>query len=92
MKITFPHLGNTYIIVKSILDDLGTDYIIPPFNNKRALELGTRYTSEMVCLPLKINKAITFSSIEMGPDTILWQALADPGSLGLYAACSRNTE
>ena len=27
--------GNTYIVAKSLLDDLGIDYQIPPFNNKR---------------------------------------------------------
>lgn len=85
MKITFPHLGNTYIIVKSILDDLGTDYIIPPFNNKRALELGTRYTSEMVCLPLKINIGNYIQAYEMGADTILMAGGCGPCRFGYYA-------
>jgi len=85
MKVTFPHLGNTYIIVKSILDDLGVDCIIPPFNNKKALELGTRYTSEMVCLPLKINIGNYIQAYEMGADTILMAGGCGPCRFGYYA-------
>jgi len=55
MKITFPHMGNTYIAVKALLDDIGAEYVIPPLNSKRSLELGTKYAPEMACLPLKIN-------------------------------------
>jgi len=36
-------MGNTYIVAKSLLDDLGIDYVIPSFNNKKALETGTKY-------------------------------------------------
>ncbi len=85
MKITFPHLGNTYIIVKSIFDDLGVDYVIPPFNNKKALELGTRYTSEMVCLPLKINIGNYIQAYEMGADTILMAGGCGPCRFGYYS-------
>lgn len=85
MKITFPHLGNTYIIVKSILDDLDAEYVIPPFNNKRALELGTRYTPEMVCLPLKINIGNYIQAYEMGADTIIMAGGCGPCRFGYYS-------
>lgn len=85
MKITFPHLGNTYITVKSIFDDLGIDYVIPPFNNKKALELGTRYVSEMVCLPLKINIGNYIQAYEMGADTILMAGGCGPCRFGYYS-------
>lgn len=85
MKITFPHLGNTYITVKSIFDDLGIDYVIPPFNNKKALELGTKYVPEMVCLPLKINIGNYIQAYEMGADTILMAGGCGPCRFGYYA-------
>lgn len=85
MKITFPHLGNTYICVKSIFDDLGIDYVIPPFNNKKALELGTRHAPEMVCLPLKINIGNYIQAYEMGADTILMAGGCGPCRFGYYA-------
>ena len=50
MKLSFPHIGNAYIPVKGLLDDLQVNYIIPPFNNKKSLELGTKYSPEMACL------------------------------------------
>ncbi len=89
MKITFPHLGNTYICVKSILDDLGIDYVIPPFNNKKALELGTRHVPEMVCLPLKINIGNYLQAYEMGADTILMAGGCGPCRFGYYSQLHR---
>jgi len=89
MKVTFPHLGNTYICVKSILDDIGIDYVIPPFNNKRALELGTRYSPEMVCLPLKINIGNFIQAHGMGADTILMAGGCGPCRFGYYSQLHR---
>jgi len=84
MKITFPHLGNTYICVKAMLDDLGIECIIPPFNNKKALELGTKYVPEMACLPLKINIGNYIQAFEMGADTILMAGGRGPCRFGYY--------
>lgn len=90
MKITFPHLGNTYIVVKSLLDDLGVDCVIPPFNNRKALELGARYAPEMVCLPLKINIGNYIQAYEMGADTILMAGGCGPCRFGYYSQLHRD--
>lgn len=71
MKITFPHLGNVYIAAKSLFDDLGIDYVIPPMSNKKALEIGSYYSPEEICLPFKIMIGNYIQSIEMGADTII---------------------
>lgn len=89
MKLTFPHLGNTYICVKSFLDDLGVDYVIPPFNNKRALELGTKHVPEMACLPLKITVGNFIQAYEMGADTILMAGGCGPCRFGYYCEMHR---
>ena len=39
MKITFPHLGNTYLASKALFDGLEIDSVIPPPSNKKALEI-----------------------------------------------------
>jgi predicted nucleotide-binding protein (sugar kinase/HSP70/actin superfamily) len=75
--------------VKSILDDIGIEYIIPPFNNKNALELGTRHTPEMVCLPLKINIGNYIQAYEMGADTILMAGGCGPCRFGYYSQLHR---
>lgn len=89
MKITFPHLGNIYICVKSMLDDLGIECIIPPFNNKKALDLGTRHVPEMACLPLKINIGNYIQAYEMGADTILMAGGCGPCRFGYYCEMHR---
>lgn len=89
MKITFPHLGNTYICVKALLDDLGVDYVIPPFNNKKALELGTKHVPEMACLPLKINIGNYIQACEQGADTILMAGGCGPCRFGYYCEMHR---
>jgi predicted nucleotide-binding protein (sugar kinase/HSP70/actin superfamily) len=89
MKVTFPHLGNVYIPAKALLDDLGVNYIIPPFNNKKTLELGTRYTPEMACLPLKITIGNFIQAYEKGADTILMAGGCGPCRFGYYCEMQR---
>lgn len=89
MTITFPHLGNTYICVKALLDELGVKYIIPPFNNKKALELGTKYVPEMACLPLKINIGNYIQAYGQGADTILMAGGCGPCRFGYYCEMHR---
>lgn len=89
MKITFPHLGNTYICVKALFDDLRLDYCIPPFNNKRALELGTKYVPEMACFPLKLNIGNYIQAYEQGADTILMAGGCGPCRFGYYCEMHR---
>lgn len=89
MKITFPHLGNTYMCIKPMLDDLGIECIIPPFNNKHALELGARFAPEIACLPLKINIGNYIQAFEMGADTILMAGGCGPCRFGYYSQMHR---
>ena len=76
-------MGNTYIVAKSLLDDLGIDYVIPSFNNKKALETGTKYAPEMACLPLKMNLGNYIEAYKKGADTVLIVAAAVPAGLAI---------
>lgn len=89
MKLTFPHMGNMYITVKSLLDDLEVDYAIPPFNNKTALEMGAKYAPEMACLPLKINIGNFIQAASQGADTILMAGGCGPCRFGYYCEMHR---
>jgi predicted nucleotide-binding protein (sugar kinase/HSP70/actin superfamily) len=89
MKITFPHLGNTYIVAKALLDELGIDYVIPPFNNRAALELGSRISPEMACLPLKITVGNLIQAYRQGADTILMAGGCGPCRFGYYCEMQR---
>lgn len=89
MKLTFPHIGNAYIPVKALLDDLNVNYIIPPFNNKKSLELGTKFSPEMACLPLKINIGNLIQAHSMGADTIFITGGCGPCRFGYYCEMER---
>lgn len=84
MKVTFPHMGNTFVFVKALLDDLGVDYIIPPFTSKKTLEIGTKYTPELACIPLKITIGNFVQAYEQGADTAVIVGGNGPCRFGYY--------
>jgi len=89
MKVTFPHMGNLYICIKALLDDLGVDYIIPPFASKKTLELGTRHVPECACLPLKITIGTLIEAHDLGADTVLMAGGCGPCRFGYYCEMYR---
>jgi predicted nucleotide-binding protein (sugar kinase/HSP70/actin superfamily) len=82
-------MGNTYISVKALLDDIGVECVIPPFNIKKTLEIGTKYAPEMACLPLKINIGNYMEAYEQGADTILITGGRGPCRFGYYCEMSK---
>ncbi|MHC6179858.1 2-hydroxyglutaryl-CoA dehydratase [Clostridium sp. JNZ X4-2] len=90
MKITFPHLGNTFLAAKAIFDGLGIDYVIPPSSNKDALEIGSQYSPEEMCLPFKIMIGNYIQSIKNGADTILIVGSCGPCRFGEYCELQMN--
>lgn len=84
MKVTFPHMGGTYVAAKGFLEDLGLDVVIPPSCSKKTLEIGTKYSPESVCLPLKVNIGNYVQSIQMGADTIIITGSCGPCRFGYY--------
>ena len=89
MKVTFPHMGNMYICVKALLDDLDMDYILPPFTSKKTLEIGTRYVPECACLPLKITLGNLLEANRLGADTVLMVGGCGPCRFGYYCEMHR---
>ena len=89
MIVTFPHMGNTYVCIKALLLDLGVAHLIPPFPNRRALELGARHVPEGACLPLKITVGSLIQGYEMGADTHLMLGSWGPCRFGYYCQMQR---
>ncbi|MDF2547265.1 MAG: CoA protein activase [Anaerosolibacter sp.] len=89
MKITFPHMGSTYIAIKALFDDLCVETVVPPKCSKKTLELGTKYAPELICLPLKINLGNYIESIEKGADTIVITGSCGPCRFGYYSEVQR---
>lgn len=84
MVLTFPHMGKMYISAKAFFEEMGIETITPPPVTKRTLELGTKYSPELVCLPFKINLGNYIESIEQGADTIIITGSCGPCRFGLY--------
>ncbi len=84
MIFTFPHLGNTYIIAKSFLDDFGAEFVVPPLNCDKTLEIGLKYCAEAHCLPFKLFVGNMVQAYEMGADTMLITGGCGPCRLGYF--------
>jgi len=44
--VAFPHMGHLDIVVKSILENLGQEVIVPPPTSRKTLSLGVRHSPE----------------------------------------------
>lgn len=83
--VSFPHAGNIYIPVSSMLKTMGANILIPPYNNQETLTLGTRYSSETVCLPYKLNLGNYIQALEGGANVLLMFQAPGTCRLGNYA-------
>ncbi|SJZ62605.1 2-hydroxyacyl-CoA dehydratase [Selenihalanaerobacter shriftii] len=85
MKVTFPHMGNMNISIKSLFENVGLDVLEPPPITKKTLDLGVKYSPEFACLPLKINVGNYIEALEAGADTIIMGGGIGPCRFGYYA-------
>jgi len=77
-------MGEAYIAVKSLMDDIGVESIIPTFTTSSTLRLGSSISPETVCLPYKIMLGNYINSIKAGADTILITGSCGPCRFGYY--------
>ncbi len=89
MKVTFPHMGNMYICLKALLENLGVEVVVPPPTSKKTLTQGVRYSPEFACLPLKVNLGNFMEAYELGADTVLMAGGVGPCRFGYYAQVQR---
>ncbi len=90
MQITFPHMGNVHIAIKSLLEKLKLDVVTPPPITQKTLTLGIKYAPEFACLPLKINIGNFIEGLENGADTIIMAGGWGPCRFGYYAQVERD--
>ncbi len=84
MKITFPHMGNLYIALKAVFEDLQVEVVTPPPCSKKTLALGTQYAPELMCVPFKLTVGNYIESIEKGADTLFMWGGCDVCRIGFY--------
>lgn len=84
MKISFPHMGYSYIALKWLVQNSGHECIVPPEPSKRTLDLGVRYAPEFACIPFKILLGTYLEVAEKGAEVILTSGGMGPCRAGYY--------
>lgn len=79
-------MGTTYIPVKTILEELDIDVILPPKSSKKTLEMGIKCSPEAICVPFKIIMGNILEGIENGADTVFMLTGCGPCRFGIFHA------
>jgi len=70
--ISFPHLGNYYIPIKYIIENITKcQVIIPDYDNKQSIQLGSRYSPTEICMPFKYNLGNYLNAIKKGANILI---------------------
>ena len=89
MKLTFPHFGNTHLVLDLYLADLGIQVVTPSRNSAQTLVEGSLYAPEEMCLPFKLMIGNLMEAYRKGADTVVMPASQGPCRLGEYAELLR---
>ena len=85
MRLTFPHMGDFWVVLRAVIAELGIDCVVPPPSSARTVTLGTRWAPETACFPLKLCLGNMLEAIEMGADAVLMAGGSGPCRFGYYA-------
>lgn len=71
--ISFPHIGNYYVLVYSLFKNLFPDcqIMIPKKITKKTQELGEKYSPDAICTPFKYNLGNYIESLENGANILI---------------------
>ncbi|MBI4321229.1 MAG: CoA protein activase [Chloroflexi bacterium] len=89
MRLTFPHMGQSELVLSDFFTRVGTEFVAPPRTTIRTLQLGFRHAPEGACLPLKVTLGNMIEGLERGADTVLMLGGSGPCRLGYYAEAQR---
>jgi predicted nucleotide-binding protein (sugar kinase/HSP70/actin superfamily) len=84
MKATFPFFGYDTYALKSFVEDLGAEVVLPPKSSKRTMEIGVESSPELICLPFKITLGNFIEALDRGADTVFMAAGARKCRFGYY--------
>ena len=84
MKISFPHMGYSYIGFKYLLEGLGFECVLPPVPTQRTFTYGVRYSPEFACMPFKVLMGTYVEVLEKGAQVLISSGGIGPCRAGLY--------
>ena len=64
-------MGYYSIALKTVIEGMGHEPVIPPYTNKKAMEIGVKLSPESVCLPFKLNVGNMFQVLDKGVDIFI---------------------
>jgi predicted nucleotide-binding protein (sugar kinase/HSP70/actin superfamily) len=83
-------MGNVYIALAAALKSLGAEVFVPPYNSKKTLNLGSKYSPETVCLPYKFVMGNYLEALEAGTEALLMISAPGTCRLGEYSETVKN--
>ena len=89
MRVTFPHMGITWVGIRHLLAELGFDVVMAPPITRETLELGAKHSPEFICLPFKVLMGNYLQAVDAGADAIFMLGGIGPCRLGYYAEVQR---
>jgi predicted nucleotide-binding protein (sugar kinase/HSP70/actin superfamily) len=89
LKVSFPHIGNSYIPFRVLLTELGLEPVVPPPISPRTIALGAKMAPEFACLPFKVNLGNYLEALEQGADLLLMAGGIGPCRFGFYGEVQR---
>lgn len=84
-KVTFPRAGESFRVLKMLVNDLGNEAIIPPRPSKHTLDLGVKYAPEFGCFPVKILLGTYLETCPSDVELIIASGGVGPCRAGHYA-------
>src|SRR6056297_606287 len=70
-KVSFPHMGNYWVVIKPLAELVSDEVILPPPITKRTIELGSAHSPESVCVPFKYNLGNYIEALDKGANILI---------------------
>ncbi|KKM12539.1 CoA protein activase [Clostridiales bacterium PH28_bin88] len=84
MKVSFAHMGTSYIAFKHLVEHLGHEAVVPPAPSKQTLSYGVQYSPEFACIPFKMVLGTYVEVLQQGAEMIITSGGVGPCRAGLY--------
>lgn len=84
MKVSFPHMGNSYIGFEHLLSGMGFEVVLPPAPTQKTLTYGARYSPEFACMPFKVLMGTYIEVLDQGSEVLISSGGIGPCRAGFY--------
>ncbi|MDK2821855.1 MAG: hypothetical protein PWP31_1820 [Clostridia bacterium] len=83
-KVSFAHMGYSYLGFKQLLEEMGFEVIVPDNPNASTLDRGVQYAPEFACIPFKTVLGTYLEILDRGAEIIITSGGVGPCRAGLY--------